>query len=144
MPPLQRERNCTLLGEVRKQVVTIANSRVANHLHTQFNLAHGRKNVGFHGREGSVRFLIALGGVVLILLASLPAAAQHGQGGRGVGRGAPGRPTPPQQVPARDVAGQNANRDARMTPEQRRQLRRDVHDHGRDIYRERTAGQSRP
>ena len=28
----------------------------------------------------------------------------------------------------------DANRDARMTPEQRRQLRRDVVDHGRDIY----------
>jgi len=90
--------------------------------------------------ERSVRFLIALGGVALILLASLPAAAQHSQGNRGLGRGAPGRPTPPQQVPARDTT----NRDARMTPEQRRQLRRDVHDHGRDIYRERTAGQNRP
>jgi hypothetical protein len=93
-----------------------------------------------------VRFLIALGGVALILLASLPAAAQQqAQGGRGVGRGAPGRPTPPQQVPARDAAWQNreANRDARMTPEQRRQLRRDVHEHGRDIYRDRS-GQNRP
>ena len=89
--------------------------------------------------EARVRFLIALGGVALILLTSLPAAAQ-GQGGRGIGRGAPGRPTPPQQVPARDTT----NRDARMTPEQRRQLRRDVHDHGRDIYRERNAGQNRP
>ena len=90
--------------------------------------------------EASVRFLIALSAVVLILLTSLPVAAQQGQGGRGIGRGAPGRPTPPQQVPARDTT----NRDARMTPEQRRQLRRDVHDHGRDIYRERTAGQNRP
>jgi len=88
-----------------------------------------------------MRFLIALGGVALIVLASLPAAAQQGQGSRGLGRGAPGRPTPPQQVPARDTANREANRDARMTPEQRRQLRRDVHDHGRDIYRER--GQSR-
>jgi len=78
------------------------------------------------------------------VLAAHPAAAQHGQGNRGLGRAAPGRPTPPQQVPARDVAGQNENREARMTPEQRRQLRRDVHDHGRDIYRERTAGQNRP
>ncbi len=92
--------------------------------------------------EASVRFLIALGAVALMLLASLPAAAQQGQGGRGIGRGAPGRPTPPQQVPARDTTNRDANRDARMTPEQRRQLRRDVHDHGRDIYRER--GQNRP
>jgi len=74
--------------------------------------------------EASVRFLIALGGVALILLASLPAAAQQGQGNRGLGRGAPGRPTPPQQVPARDTTN------------------RDVHDHGRDIYRDR--GQNRP
>jgi len=94
--------------------------------------------------ERIVRFLIALGAVVLILLVALPADAQHGQGGRGLGRGAPGRPTPPQQVPARDTANRDANRDARMTPEQRRQLRRDDHDHGRDIYRERTSGQTRP
>jgi len=92
--------------------------------------------------ERIVRLLIALGVVALILLVALPAEAQHGQGGRGIGRAAPGRPMSPQQVPARDVAGPNANRDARMTPEQRRQLRRDVHDHGRDIYRER--GQGRP
>jgi hypothetical protein len=90
-----------------------------------------------------VRFLIALGSV-LILLASLPAAAQQqAEGGRGPGRGAPGRPTPPQQVPARDTTNRDANRDARMTPEQRRQLRRDVHDHGRDIYRGRS-GPNRP
>ncbi len=94
--------------------------------------------------ERIVRFLIAAGVVAPILFASLPAEAQHGQGVRGLGRGAPGRPTPPQQVPARDTTNRDANRDARMTPEQRRQLRRDVHEHGRDIYRERTAGQNRP
>jgi hypothetical protein len=91
-----------------------------------------------------VRFLIALGGFALILLASLPAAAQQqAQGDRGAGRGVPGRPTPPQQVPARDTTNRDVNRDARMTPEQRRQLRRDVHDHGRDIYRDRS-GRNRP
>ena len=80
------------------------------------------------------RALAALGGALLLALVSLPAAAQHAQGG---GRQAgPGRPTPPQQAPARDMRQQqrDANRDARMTPEQRRQLRRDVADHGRDIY----------
>jgi hypothetical protein len=46
-------------------------------------------------------------------------------------------------VPARDTTNRDANRDARMTPEQRRQLRRDVHDHGRDIYRGRS-GPNRP
>ena len=80
-----------------------------------------------------MRIAVAVGVVVLALL-SMPAEAQHPQGG---GRQAgPGRPTPPQQVPARDMRWQqrDANRDARMTPEQRRQLRRDVADHGRDIY----------
>jgi len=98
-------------------------------------------------REGSIaRALIAVGGALLIALAAIPAAAQHGQGGaRGGPRGAPGRTTPPQQVPARDATWQqrDANREARMTPEQRRQLRQDVQDHGRDIYGERT-GQKRP
>jgi hypothetical protein len=71
--------------------------------------------------------------VLLATLVSLPAAAQHAQGGRSAG---PARPTPPQQAAPRDTRWQqrDANRDARMTPEQRRQLRRDVADHGRDIY----------
>lgn len=90
-----------------------------------------------------MKSLIVLGGIAVMLLASFPSMAQQGQGSRGVGRGAPGRPSPPQQVPARDTTNRDANRDARMTPEQRRQLRRDVHDHGRDIYRDR-AGKNRP
>ena len=49
---------------------------------------------------------------------------------------AQGRIGPLEQVPARDTKRQqgDANREASMTPEQRRQLRRDVADHGRDIY----------
>jgi hypothetical protein len=71
--------------------------------------------------------------VLLAALVSLPAVAQHGQGGRSAG---PARPSAPQQAAPRDMRQQqrDANRDARMTPEQRRQLRRDVADHGRDIY----------
>jgi hypothetical protein len=78
-----------------------------------------------------VRVLAAL--LLLVMLAS-PAWAQHAQGSRSAQ--GPGRATPPQQAPARDMRWQqrDANRDARMTPEQRRQLRRDVADHGRDIY----------
>jgi hypothetical protein len=90
-----------------------------------------------------VKRLIGFGCIAAVLLASFPALAQHGQGGRSIGRGAPGRPTPPQQVPARDTTNRDANRDARMTPAQRQQLRRDVHDHGRDIYRDRS-GPARP
>ena len=88
---------------------------------------------GMSKMELIVRIVVAVGVVVLALL-SIPAEAQHAQGG---GRQAgPGRPTAPQQAPARDMRWQqrDANRDARMTPEQRRQLRRDVADHGRDIY----------
>jgi len=99
---------------------------------------HGKET---RERENGVKSLIVFGCVVTVLLASFPALAQHGQGGRGAGRAGPGRPTPPQQMPARDTTFQNreANRDARMTPEQRQQLRRDVHDHGREIYRDRSA-----
>jgi hypothetical protein len=80
------------------------------------------------------RVLIGAGSVLLLALVPLASAAQHAQGG---GRQAgPGRPSAPQQAPSRDMRQQqrDANRDARMTPEQRRQLRRDVVDHGRDIY----------
>jgi Spy/CpxP family protein refolding chaperone len=100
---------------------------------------------GAREAENRVKSLIVFGSIVVVLLASFPAMAQHAQGSRGAAPGAPGHPKPPQQVPARDVTGQNrgTNRDARMTPEQRQQLRRDVHDHGRDIYRDRS-GPGRP
>ena len=84
--------------------------------------------------RGIVRASVAIIAVLLLAPVSVPAAAQHAQGG---GRQAgPGRPSAPQQAPQRDMRQQqrDANRDARMTPEQRRQLRRDVADHGRDIY----------
>jgi len=87
------------------------------------------------GADWIVKPLIASSGALLIALAlPFPAAAQHAQGG--ARQAGPGRPTPPQQVPARDMKQQqrDANREARMTPEQRRQLRQDVVDHGRDIY----------
>jgi hypothetical protein len=70
----------------------------------------------------------------LLLAAGLPAAAQ--QGGKRGGQGSPGRQAPAKQVPASDARPQqrDVHFEGRMTPEQRRQLRRDVHDHGRDIY----------
>jgi hypothetical protein len=89
-------------------------------------------------RSRFVKSLIAVFGM-LILLTSPPATAQ--QGGKRSGPGGPGRQMAPQQVPARDTELQHrgAPHDKRMTPEQRRQLRRDVHNHGRDIYRDRPA-----
>jgi len=88
------------------------------------------------------RALVASGGALLLALVSVSTWAQHQGGGRQAG---PGRPTPPQQAPARDMRWQHrdANRDARMTPDQRRQLRRDVADHGRDIYQDK-GRQNRP
>ena len=74
---------------------------------------------------------------VVILLTSSHAFAQ--KGGKRLEPGA-GRPTPPQQVPASDTGPQHrdAHLEGRMTPEQRQQLRRDVHKHGRELYRERS------
>ena len=86
------------------------------------------------------RFVKSLIAGMLMLLVSLPAAAQQGGKHSGAGGGS-GRQMPPQQVPAHDAGSQqrDTHREGRMTPEQRRQLRRDVHDHGRDIYRDRPA-----
>jgi hypothetical protein len=86
------------------------------------------------------KVLSILGSAALLLTLAFPAAAQHGQGGARGGHAGPARPAPPPQIPARNAGMQNpgAQRDARMTPEERRQLRRDVHDHGRDIYRDRS------
>jgi hypothetical protein len=85
-------------------------------------------------REARIaRRLIAASGALLLALLPVVSSAQHQGGGHQAG---PGRPSAPHQAPARDMRQQqhDANRDARMTPEQRRQLRQDVVDHGRDIY----------
>lgn len=79
------------------------------------------------------------------MLASLPGMAQQRQeGGKRYGNSGPGRQMPPRQAPGgqppvRDAGYQRREmpRDGRMSPAEREQLRRDVHDHGREIYRER-------
>ncbi|HLU77165.1 MAG TPA: hypothetical protein VKZ48_04575 [Burkholderiales bacterium] len=38
---------------------------------------------------------------------------------------------------SREQAGERRDRGGRMSPDERRQLRRDIQDHGRDVYRER-------
>jgi hypothetical protein len=91
-------------------------------------------------KELGVKHRVALLSSLLILAASLPAMAQRGEGGRRLEQVEPARSMPAQkQMPAREANRQNheAPRDARMTPEARRQLRRDVHEHGREIYHER-------
>lgn len=85
---------------------------------------------------------MVLAGAAFFAALALPVQAQQGQGGGArFARPGPARPAPPQQIPARDAGMQQAmpQRDPRMTPDERRQLRRDVHDHGRDIYRDRSA-----
>ena len=83
--------------------------------------------------------LVVLCSIATLLLVTFPAAAQNSPGDRRFGQGSRVRQPPPQRVPARDATGEDrkARRDVRMTPEQRQQLRRDIHDHGRDIYRDR-------
>jgi hypothetical protein len=85
--------------------------------------------------------IVGLG--VLVLLASFPAAAQ--KGGKRMEQGGPPRHAQGQQVPASDAAPhhRDAHLEGRMTPEQRQQLRRDVHKHGRELYREREGAKPR-
>ena len=98
-----------------------------------------------------MKISVASVALVLAALIALPALGQHVQGGRGFPHGGPRRAAPPpaQQIPApmpaRDVSFRRgeANRDARMTPEERKQLRQDVNDHGREIYGDK-AGPKRP
>jgi len=85
-----------------------------------------------------VKYLVVFFSVAMLLLA-VPAAAQNGPDERRFGQGNSLRQPAPQRVPVREraVENRNANRSMQMTPEQRQQLRRDIHDHGRDIYRDR-------
>ncbi len=78
---------------------------------------------------------MAVAGVIAALLASWPGAAQQGPPGRRAGRARPAelRPMPQPQRAAR----LERSRSDEMTPEERQQLRRDIYDHGRDVYRDR-------
>jgi hypothetical protein len=91
-----------------------------------------------------MKWFVAFAGVLMILSVSLPAMAQAGRGGHRAGPGGAGRAAP-QQGPVRNAALQNpdARGGGRLTPQERQQLKRDVNDHGRDIYRD-PAGTARP
>jgi hypothetical protein len=89
-----------------------------------------------------VKTLLSIAGVLVMLLASWPAAAQQGTPVRRAERAGPppqGRPMPPLQ---REGSRAQPAQD-RMTPEERQQLRRDIRQHGRDVYRERRQEDSR-
>lgn len=85
------------------------------------------------------------GALVLLLLLSAATLPAHAFPGGGVGRGGwmqvkdrPQQPQrdrqfpQPQRPPDADRQGQQGQQ--RMSPDERRQLRRDLHDAGRDVY----------
>lgn len=93
--------------------------------------------------------LMATTFALCMLCAAGPAAAEPGQRGERMARpegataAAPARERlrPPAREAAwpqrqRRVEGQEEHGSGRMSPEERRQLRRDISSHGRDIYRE--------
>jgi len=77
-----------------------------------------------------------------LLLSAVPGHAQQGGGNRR-GMDRPMRQAPPpqrEQMPPRDFGNNHGAQDPRrgqLSPEERRQLRRDISDHGRDVYRDR-------
>lgn len=91
---------------------------------------------------------VLMASIVTALATAWPAWAQPGQGQggrRGMDRSVPQRPMGP--PPGRNWQrpdGEGMQRRGQMTPEEREQLRRDIGQHGRDIYRDpRGAGPSK-
>ncbi|MBI2320491.1 MAG: hypothetical protein HYY28_02170 [Betaproteobacteria bacterium] len=76
-----------------------------------------------------------VGMLAILLAACWPVQAQQQQGGQRGGQAAP----PGWFAPPRGASGapERAREHERMSPEERRQLRRDVTQHGREVYRER-------
>jgi hypothetical protein len=88
--------------------------------------------------------LLIMVSIATLLAGAWPSHAQPQGPGGGGRRGMeqpmrPGQPTPPMPPPQRDFRGdaQDPRRGGQLTPEERRQLRRDIGDHGRDVYRDR-------
>ncbi len=85
--------------------------------------------------------LVIMAGIAVLLSAAWPGYAQPGPGGGRRGADGPVRPLPPpqrEQLPPRDFRGDPQDpRRGQLSPEERRQLRRDIGDHGRDVYRDR-------
>ncbi len=79
--------------------------------------------------------LLVMVGILVVFAASGQAGAQPREGRM---QPPPGKGMGPQQMPAREDPERQRMRERmmRMTPEARQQLRRDIHDHGREIYRE--------
>ena len=85
--------------------------------------------------------LVIMVGIAALLAGASPSHAQPQGPGGGRRMDQPMRPMPPpqrdQMPPARDFRDAQDPRRGQMSPEERRQLRRDIGDHGRDVYRDR-------
>jgi hypothetical protein len=86
----------------------------------------------------AVKALCAAGVAFALLAAAWPAAAQAQPGPHGGRRF--DRPGPPPQRPVQPQrewrqAGDGAPPQRGMSPEERRNLRRDIYEHGRQVYR---------
>jgi hypothetical protein len=79
--------------------------------------------------------IVIIAGLAAAVAAAWPAFAQPGppQGRGAADRSQPLPPSRPADARERDAS---PPRKATMTPEERRDLRRDIRDHGRDVYRD--------
>ena len=99
-----------------------------------------RKNVYSRRKDGRVKFPACLAGVFLAVAVSLPAQAQPGGRERAWGaeqqqRGF--RQDGESQRRQQERAAAEQGRQGRLTAEERQQLRRDIREHGRDVYGDR-------
>jgi hypothetical protein len=87
--------------------------------------------------------LLIMASIATLLVSAVPSYAQQQGGGggrRGMDRPPMRQAPPPQQpqMPQRDFRNDAQDpRRGQLSPEERRQLRRDIGDHGRDVYRDR-------
>jgi hypothetical protein len=96
---------------------------------------------------GALRRAILFASLLALVLPGLASAQHPGRGGRGGQQPQQGasRPMMPPSQGQRDAGFRNARQGppppqrGRMSEEERQQLRRDISDHGRDIYRDRSA-----
>jgi len=85
-----------------------------------------------------VKHIVTLAGALLALVASLPAQAQPGDGQRRFERFQQQREMRREEFQRRPLERDGEEgRPGRLTPEERQQLRRDIREHGRDVYRDR-------
>jgi hypothetical protein len=89
--------------------------------------------------------IILIAGLAVFLAAASPAFAQSGSQGRSATERLPPtqptQPLPPSRPADLRQGDKQTPRPAPMTPDERRDLRRDIRDHGREVYRDPPARQ---